>query len=276
MKKILYLILVVACVVACQNKYPEPEFKVPEYALEDSLAAGWKILTIEEVKAINSSATPMQITDKYLMMGVVTGDDESGNIYKSLYLQDEASAICLALDQVNLYNTMPRGQRVVVELNGLWIGTYAGYHQLGDSTTHEKYGFQMGRWDWSKEYADQHFFPIGAPDSINIPAPIEIDSEAGILNPAHICMLVTLKNVTFPEANGKLTWSKSEQTINVKAQFEDGSYVYVRTSGYSNFYADVVPSEKCDLTGILSYYSFTSGVPWQLYIRDREDIKVIE
>ena len=56
MKKILYLILVVACVVACQNKYPEPEFKVPEYALEDSIAAGWKVLTIEEVKAINSSA----------------------------------------------------------------------------------------------------------------------------------------------------------------------------------------------------------------------------
>ena len=275
MKKILYLILVMACVVACQNKYPEPDYIKPTYALGDSIAAGWKILTIEEVKAINSSATPVQITGKYLTMGVVTGDDESGNIYKSLYLQDETSAICLALDQVNLYNTMPRGQRVVVELNGLWIGTYAGYHQLGDSTTHEKYGFQMGRWDWSKEYADQHFFPVSVPNTTNIPAPIEIDSEAGILDPAYICMLVTLKNVTFPSANGKLTWSKTEETINVKAQFEDGSSVNVRTSGYSNFYADTVPTGKCDVTGILSYYEFASE-HWQLYIRDREDIKVIE
>ncbi len=275
MKKIFYILLVMVCIVACQNNYPEPEFKVSEYALEDSIATGWKVLTIEEVKAINNSATPMQITDKYLMIGVVTGDDESGNIYKSLYLQDSTAAICLALDQVNLYNTMPRGQRVVVELNGLWVGTYAGYHQLGDSTTHEKYGFQMGRWDWSKEYEDQHFFPVGVPDSANIPAPVEIYSAGGILNPAHVCALVTLKNVTFPSANGKLTWSKSETTTNVKVQFEDGSYVNVRTSGYSNFYADVVPYGKCDVTGILSYYEFSSD-NWQLYIRDREDIKIIE
>ena len=85
MKKIFYILLVMVCIVACQNNYPEPEFKVSEYALEDSIATGWKVLTIEEVKAINNSATPMQITDKYLMIGVVTGDDESGNIYKSLF-----------------------------------------------------------------------------------------------------------------------------------------------------------------------------------------------
>lgn len=275
MKKILYMILVLVCVVSCQNNYPEPEYVVPSYALEDSIAAGWKVMTIEEVKNINNSATPMQITDKFLMKGIVTADDESGNIYKSIYLQDSTAAICLALDQVNLYNTMPRGQEVIVELTGLWVGTYAGYHQLGDSTTHESYGFQMGRWDWNKEYEDQHFFPIGTPDISKLPEPYEIDSENGILNPGHICTLVTLKNVTFPLANGRLTWSKSEQTINIKAQFEDGTYVNVRTSGYSNFYADKVPVEKCDVTGILSYYEFSSD-NWQLYIRDREDIKLVE
>ena len=94
MKKILYMILVLVCVVSCQNNYPEPEYVVPSYALEDSIAAGWKIMTIEEVKNINNSATPMQITDKFLMKGIVTADDESGNIYKSIYLQDTTAAIC--------------------------------------------------------------------------------------------------------------------------------------------------------------------------------------
>jgi hypothetical protein len=66
---------------------------------------------------------------------------------------------------------------------------------------------------------------------------------------------------------------KSEETINVKVQFEAGGsdYINVRTSGYSNFYADKVPTGKCDVVGIISYYEFSSE-PYQLYIRDREDI----
>ncbi|MBQ8721178.1 MAG: hypothetical protein IJY67_03400 [Paludibacteraceae bacterium] len=272
MKKILYIILVLVGVVSCQNNYPEPAHKVPSYALEDSLNAGWTMLSIEDVKLLNPSAMPKQIVDKYLVKGIVTADDESGNIYKSIYLQDNTAAICLALDQVNLYNTMPRGQEVIIELNGLWVGTYAGYHQLGDSTTHEKYGFQMGRWDWNKEYFDQHFFPIGVPDTTNLPQPTPIYSKDN-LGPKDYCTLVVLKNVIFPDADGDLTWSESEETINVKVQFEAGGsdYINVRTSGYSNFYADKVPTGKCDVVGIISYYEFSSE-PYQLYIRDREDI----
>lgn len=271
MKKILYTAIVAILVVACQ-KYPEPELVVPTYALEDSLANGWTLLSIEEVKALNNSATPKEITEKYLMRGIITADDESGNIYKSLYIQDSTAALCLAIDQVNMYNTMPRGQEVIVELNGLWVGTYAGYHQIGDSTTHEKYGFQMGRWDWSKEYEDKHFFPIGMPDSTKIPTPTEIYSKNSISEKDY-CTLIILKNVTFPNADGDLTWSKKEETVNVKVQFEGGAsdYINVRTSGYSNFYADKVPTGKCDVIGIISYYEFSSE-PYQLYIRDRNDI----
>ena len=89
MKKILYLILVLICVVSCQNKYSEPEIEMPMYALEDSLDAGWEIKTIEEFQLMNNSEVPYQVTEKYLMKGIVTADDESGNIYKSIYIQDE-------------------------------------------------------------------------------------------------------------------------------------------------------------------------------------------
>ena len=79
--------------------------------------------------------------------------------------------------------------------------------------------------------------------------------------------------MTFPNADGDLTWSVKEETVNVKVQFEGGSsdYINVRTSGYSNFYADTVPTGKCDVIGIISYYEFSSD-PYQLYIRDRNDI----
>jgi DNA/RNA endonuclease YhcR with UshA esterase domain len=269
MKKILYLILVLICVVSCQNKYSEPEIEMPMYALEDSLDAGWEIKTIEEFQLMNNSEVPYQVTEKYLMKGIVTADDESGNIYKSIYIQDETAGICLSLDLVNIYNYMARGQEVIIEMKGMWLGKYLGAYQVGDSTTHFQYGYQMGRYDWTKELLQKHFYTNGFPDLEKVPAPKEIQSAGEILSTDY-GMLVKLKNVTFPDTKGgKLkSWSTSEQTENRKVVFSDGSQIIVRTSGYSNFYADYMPEGVGTITGIISIYNGTV----QLYLRDRNDV----
>jgi DNA/RNA endonuclease YhcR with UshA esterase domain len=268
MKKILYSALVAIVMIACQ-KYPEPEQVVSSYALEDSLAAGWEIKTIEEFQMMNNSEVPYQVTEKYLMRGIVTADDESGNIYKSIYIQDETAGICLSLDQVNIYTYMPRGQEVIIEMQGMWLGKYLGAYQVGDSTTHYQYGYQMGRYDWTKELVKKHFYTNDYPDLTKVPAPKEIESAGEILSTDY-GMLVKLKNVTFPDAEGgKLkSWSTSEQTENRKVVFADGSQIIVRTSGYSNFYADYIPEGVGTITGIVSVYNGTV----QLYLRDRNDV----
>jgi DNA/RNA endonuclease YhcR with UshA esterase domain len=268
MKKILYSALVAIVMIACQ-KYPEPEQVVSSYALEDSLAAGWEIKTIEEFQMMNNSEVPYQVTEKYLMRGIVTADDESGNIYKSIYIQDETAGICLSLDQVNIYTYMPRGQEVIIEMQGMWLGKYLGAYQVGDSTTHFQYGYQMGRYDWTKELVKKHFYTNDYPDLTKVPAPKEIESAGEILSTDY-GMLVKLKNVTFPDAEGgKLkSWSTSEQTENRKVVFADGSQIIVRTSGYSNFYADYIPEGVGTITGIVSVYNGTV----QLYLRDRNDV----
>ena len=268
MKKILYSALVAIVMIACQ-KYPEPEQVVSSYALEDSLAAGWEIKTIEEFQMMNNSEVPYQVTEKYLMRGIVTADDESGNIYKSIYIQDETAGICLSLDQVNIYTYMPRGQEVIIEMQGMWLGKYLGAYQVGDSTTHFQYGYQMGRYDWTKELVKKHFYINGYPDLTKVPEPKEIESAGEILSTDY-GMLVKLKNVTFPDAEGgKLkSWSTSEQTENRKVVFADGSQIIVRTSGYSNFYADYIPEGVGTITGIVSVYNGTV----QLYLRDRNDV----
>lgn len=268
MKKILYSVLVAIVMIACQ-KYPELEQVVSSYALEDSLVAGWEIKTIEEFQMLNNSEVPYQVTEKYLMRGIVTADDESGNIYKSIYIQDETAGICLSLDQVNIYNYMPRGQEVIIEMQGMWLGKYLGAYQVGDSTTHFQYGYQMGRYDWTKELVNKHFYTNGYPDLAKVPEPKVIESAGEILSTDY-GMLVKLKNVTFPDAEGgKLkTWSTSEQTENRKVVFADGSQIIVRTSGYSNFYADYIPEGVGTITGIVSVYNGTV----QLYLRDRNDV----
>ena len=270
MKKILYSALVAIVMIACQ-KYPEPEQVFSSYALEDSLAAGWEIKTIEEFQMMNNSEVPYQVTEKYLMRGIVTADDESGNIYKSIYIQDETAGICLSLDQVNIYTYMPRGQEVIIEMQGMWLGKYLGAYQVGDSTTHYQYGYQMGRYDWTKELVKKHFYTNGYPDLTKVPEPKEIESAGEILSTDY-GMLVKLKNIRFTDPKvetGLLPWAiKESNGVDRIAEFADGSTIKVRTSGYCNFYADFIPTGVGSVTGILSIYRSTK----QFYIRDREDI----
>ena len=274
MKKILYSALVAIVMIACQ-KYPEPEYVVPTYELKDHQT----LISIEELKARHTlGGTPTAIMGDTVIRGIVVADDESGNIYKSIYIQDETGGVNLAIDQVNMYNIMPVGQEVYVEMKGLFIGDYNNGYQVGDTVTDPKYGLEMARYNWANEeyrdslgnYSRKHIYPNGKPDLSKVPAPKIVESSNAITSDMY-CSLVTLKNIRFTDPKvetGLLPWSTKEQTVNRTAEFEDGSTIVVRTSGYCNFYADFIPTGVGSITGILSIFGSTK----QFYIRDRQDI----
>jgi hypothetical protein len=274
MKKILYSALVAIVMIACQ-KYPEPEYIEPRYELKDHQT----LISIEELKARHTlGGTPTAIMGDTVIRGIVVADDESGNIYKSIYIQDETGGVNLAIDQVNMYNIMPVGQEVYVEMKGLFIGDYNNGYQVGDTVTDPQYGLEMARYNWANEeyrdslgnYSRKHIYPNGTPDLSKVPAPKVIESSNAITSDMY-CSLVTLKNIRFTDpkvATGLLPWSTKEQTVNRTAEFADGSTIVVRTSGYCNFYADFIPTGVGSITGILSIFGSTK----QFYIRDREDI----
>jgi hypothetical protein len=274
MKKILYSALVAIVMIACQ-KYPEPEYIEPRYKLKDHQT----LISIEELKARHTlGGTPTAIMGDTVIRGIVVADDESGHIYKSIYIQDETGGVNLAIDQVNMYNIMPVGQEVYVEMKGLFIGDYNNGYQIGDTVTDPKYGLEMARYNWANElyrdslgnYSRKHIYTNGKPDLSKVPAPKVIESSNAITSDMY-CSLVTLKNIRFTDpkvATGLLPWSTKEQTVNRTAEFSDGSTIVVRTSGYCNFYADFIPTGVGSITGILSIFGSTK----QFYIRDREDI----
>ena len=274
MKKILYSALVAIVMIACQ-KYPEPEYIEPRYELKEYQT----LLSIEDLKARHTiGGAPTAVNDDVVIRGIVVADDESGNIYKSIYIQDETGGVNLAIDQVNMYNIMPVGQEVFVEMKGLFIGDYNGGYQVGDTVTDPQYGLEMARYNWANElyrdsagnYSRKHIYVNGKPDKSKVPAPIILESSDAITSDMY-CSLVTLKNIRFTDpkvATGVLPWSIKEQTVNRTAEFADGSTIVVRTSGYCNFYADFIPTGVGSITGILSIFGSTK----QFYIRDREDI----
>lgn len=62
--------------------------------------------------------------------GKVTSDDTEGNVYKSLYIQDETTGIELKLNN-NVGVKYKKGNWVYVRLNGLYLGNYRMMLSLG-------------------------------------------------------------------------------------------------------------------------------------------------
>lgn len=86
--------------------------------------------TIAELKALYKSG-PVKIDKDIVIGGQVVSEDRSGNIYKSLYIQDATSGIELKLGKNALYNDYKLGQWVYVKCSGLTLGVYNGMKQLG-------------------------------------------------------------------------------------------------------------------------------------------------
>jgi len=85
-----------------------------------------------------------------IISGIVTSDDNEGNIYKTMFLQDPktGTGIKISVDAGNLSAIFPLGQKVVMNCKGLAIGRYADMVQIGISfykTESGKVGYEIGR-----------------------------------------------------------------------------------------------------------------------------------
>ena len=87
--------------------------------------------TILELKKMYTEGTPLTIEKDIIIGGQVISEDKSGNIYKSLYIQDATAGIELKLGKNGLYNDYKLGQWVYVKCSGLTLGAYNGMIQSG-------------------------------------------------------------------------------------------------------------------------------------------------
>ena len=100
--------------------------------------------------------------------GIVTSDDDEGNVYKSLFIQDETSGIELKLNN-NVGLRYKKGSWVYVRLNGLYLGNYRMMLSLGAAPSEsynkaEEHKFYANSNIELQEVIDQYVFP-GRKDS---------------------------------------------------------------------------------------------------------------
>ena len=103
--------------------------------------------------------------------GKVTSNDDEGNVYKSLYVQDETSGIELKLNN-NVGLLYKQGSWVYVRLNGLYLGNYRMMLSLGGppSESYNKAGehkYYANSNIELQEVIDEHVF-IGRRDELKV------------------------------------------------------------------------------------------------------------
>lgn len=244
---------------ACEKDYDAPLLTEPEYTGPEAN------ITIKDLRAQTSAATqdaPVVLTQEQVLKAVVTANDESGNIFKKIYLEDETGAIEMEVDQGSVYNYYPVGQTVYIDLKGLSISVYGDEQQLGHP---EGY---LYRTPW--EEFEKHVIRDGWANPENA-KPLELD-DISVINAdpeTYKFKLVTLKGVTFQ--NGGTAIFAPEDSKGQEEAITDahGNTLVVRTSGYANFAANKLPKGKGNLTGILGRFRGS----WQFTIRTAEDIK---
>lgn len=244
---------------ACEKDYDAPLLTEPEYTGPEAN------ITIKDLRAQTSAATqdaPVVLTQEQVLKAVVTANDESGNIFKKIYLEDATGAIEMEVDQGSVYNYYPVGQTVYIDLKGLSISVYGDEQQLGHP---EGY---LYRTPW--EEFEKHVIRDGWANPENA-KPLELD-DISVINAdpeTYKFKLVTLKGVTFQ--NGGTAIFAPEDSKGQEEAITDahGNTLVVRTSGYANFAANKLPKGKGNLTGILGRFRGS----WQFTIRTAEDIK---
>lgn len=255
-----FLVLAAAVLTGCERDYDAPPLDEPVYTGAPAN------ITIADLKANSKNATqdkPETINNDWILRAYISGNDESGNIYKQVIVQDETGAIPIQVDESNVSNFYRRGQEVFVNLKGLCVSVYGEQQQLGDPNGGSAYRLTMTDF---KERVQKN----GWPSADNVKPEVITDISTVNLDVDRMTYrLVQLEGVHF-ENGGKNTFAKVETKEYGEENLKDahGNVIMVRTSSYASFAAEKLPVGTGTVVGILGRFKGT----WQISIPARSDV----
>ena len=269
-KTLLYiasLLIASAGFVSCDDDFERFPMQLPE--------ATWQAnTTIAELKLNNWSddrnyANEIGLTESgehIIIKGRVTTSDQSGNIYKNFVIDDGTGALTVSVNMKNIYQSYLRGQEVVIDATGLFIGKYNGMLQLGSKLWYESGSV------WETSYMEEDVLKAHAQQNglsnvseidtmvVTIPQLNEYknDKEQFV---GMVSRLVKLENVRWEDGGKEFAGTANANRYVID---EAGNKILFRNSAYSDFSYDLLPYAFGDVIGILGVY----GTDWQLSLID--------
>lgn len=147
LKNILFIqaLLLGLLLTGCYNDFDDP---APAKIYTDEDFAGSEIVPISTVKQLfydkygtgaGSVGKSLEVAEDYVIKGKVISNDAYGNIYRTMYIQDESGAIEVKIGITGAYNEYKVGQTVYVKTQGLVIGSYRYMLSLGIASVDPDY-----------------------------------------------------------------------------------------------------------------------------------------
>ena len=217
---------------SCKKEYPQPPIQ--------NLPVG-TVYTIGEIIAMEPGTVFNEDASVY---GIVTADEQSGNLYKAAYIQDRATGAALQL-YLNAVSGVRIGDSIRIYLKDVTFDMYHGLPQLSN------FG------------PDGHIIILAN----NRPIPPALTTLSNVLAGQHLAGLVRLEGVSFVEQEGTFAPSTGYGEHYIQDAF--GNTAMVRTSNYANFASNPLPKGTGNLVAIASLYNTT----WQLTLRSYYELE---
>ncbi|WGF93337.1 DUF5689 domain-containing protein [Aequorivita marisscotiae] len=265
------LLLICAIAAACVQ---DDDYKIPDVNVEEpNVVVNENIISIKEryrgyepkiIEAGDGSNRELYIE------AYVISSDETGNIYKSLVIQDKpenpTAGVAISTNATDLYTKYEPGRKIYFRVDGLYIGRYAELPTIGTQD-----GDEIGRInieDFEERILRSTETDSLIPQIVTISEAADNDNNAALLN-----TLVKFEDVQFPDGlAGVAHYANPDNTYGVNRDVEncESELIALRTSGFADFKGILLPEGNGSITAILS--RFNDDV--QLIIRDIDDVQM--
>lgn len=273
MKKILILLSIAALAAVSCDIYPDSTYSYGHRSFDPPAVNA----TIADLKALyKTPGNPVVITDDIVITGRVVSSDESGNLYRSLYIQDATGAIEIKIGKSSLYNDYKPGQWLIVDCNGLALGQYGGMLQIGYRTDQPAWVEATSSYETAyidvQYIIDSHIFK----GEIGPKVEPELIDEAGIKDEANFGKLVRIEGLTYGNKIFVILYDKADNALYLRdgthgvttwAMSENGFKAYMTPNGkvepQSAFDGSITPANWKDYYDAAAAYTlsqyFTKG-----------------
>ena len=235
-----------------------------EAAYYENPANGFEKWTLQEVKAKPQNQT---ITDKAYIEGYVSSSDETGNIYKYIYIQDApenpTQGFTISVNSLSNYANYPQGSKIYIEVKDLAVGAYGGVTQLGAMVN--------GAFDRIPEkMVTEHIKRSCDPLQQIVPKVMTL-AQMVSANDQYLGCLIQVDNAEFDSKVLCSTFAPPSTTVDraINDPSTSTSRV-VRNSGYASFATKTLPAGKGKFVGIYSKFNTT----YQMYIVRDTDLEM--
>ncbi len=234
---ILVALAAVVALSSCKKEYDTPPLTYPNDV---------GTITIDSLRQMQQAQGTISFTENQSVYGIITMDENDGNVYKNVYMQDHTGAINVRLlSGGGLY----QGDSVRIALDGCYLNQFNGVLQL-DSVN-----------------ADVNVVK----QSSNNPFAPEI-TTIDQLTTAKESQLIQLNDVQFVqwELNNTYADKPNLESKDILVEDQNGNTAVIRTSGYSSFAAEQIAQGSGSIVLIAAVYNGAM----QLLIRSYSEINM--